>query len=218
MQIQYFGLSSFKITSKEAVAITDPFHKDSGLTPPRGAADILILAQKNKALYSSTSGISGGPFLISDPGEYDIKGVTVTGIPLKQEDKYVSIFLIESEDIRILNLSHIKEFNLKEEELEELGDIDILILPVGGNTVLSAAAASKVVNQVEPRIVIPSHFKMSREAGSGSAGNGLILDLDAVDKFIKEMGGKKEDMDKLSIKKKDLMQEGTKVVVLEPLR
>lgn len=218
MQIQYFGLSSFKITTKEAVVITDPFHKDSGLTPPRGAADILILAQKNKALYSSTSGISGGPFLISDPGEYDIKGVTVTGIPLKQEDKYVSIFLIESEDIRILNLSHIKEFNLKEEELEELGDIDILILPVGGNTVLSAAAASKVVNQVEPKIVIPSHFKMSREEGSGSAGNGLILDLDAVDKFIKEMGGKKEEMDKLSIKKKDLMQEGTKVVVLEPLR
>ncbi len=208
MQIQYFGLSSFKITTKEAVVITDPFHKDSGLTPPRGAADIVILSQKNKTLYSATSGISGGPFLISDPGEYDVKGVTVTGIPLKQEDKYVSIFLIESEDIRILNLSHIKEFSLKEDELEELGDIDILILPVGGNSVLSASAASKVVNQVEPKVVIPSHFKMKD----------LILDLDSADKFIKEMGGKKEEMDKLSIKKKDLQQEGTKVIVLEPLR
>lgn len=208
MQIQYFGLSSFKITTKEATVITDPFHKDSGLTPPRGAADIIILAQKNKSLYSAISGISGEPFNISDPGEYDIKGVTVTGIPLKQEDKYVTVFLIESEDLRILNLTHIKDFNMSEDEIEALGEIDILILPVGGNTVLSASAASKVVNEIEPKVVIPSHYKMP----------GLIVDVDAVDKFIKEMGGKKEEMEKLTVKKKDLQEEGTKVVVLEPLR
>ena len=80
MQIQYFGLSSFKITTKLATIITDPFHKDSGLTPPRGAAEVLILAEKNSKLYSATSGISGEHFDITDPGEYDIKGVTVTGI------------------------------------------------------------------------------------------------------------------------------------------
>jgi len=208
MQIQYFGLSSFKITTKEATIITDPFHKDSGLTPPRGAADILVLAQKNSKLYSATSGISGEHFDITDPGEYDVKGVTVTGIPLKQEDKYITIFLIESEDIRILNLTHIKEFNLTEDELEELGEIDILILPVGGNTVMSASAASKAVNEIEPKIVIPSHYKMP----------GLIIDVDDLNKFIKEMGGKKEEMEKLTIKKKDLPEEGTKVVVLDPLR
>jgi L-ascorbate metabolism protein UlaG (beta-lactamase superfamily) len=208
MQIQYFGLSSFKITTKEATIITDPFHKDSGLTPPRGAADILVLAQKNSKLYSAVSGISGEHFDITDPGEYDIKGVTVTGIPLKQEEKYITIFLIESEDMRILNLTHIKEFNLTENELEELGEIDILILPVGGNTVMSASAASKAVNEIEPKIVIPSHYKMP----------GLIIDVDDLNKFIKEMGGKKEEMEKLTIKKKDLPEEGTKVVVLEPLR
>ncbi len=218
MQIQDFGLSSFKITTKEATIITDPFHKDSGLTPPRGAADILILAQKNKQLYSAVSGISGDHFDITDPGEYDVKNVTVTGIPLKQEDKYITVFLIESEDIRILNLTHIKDFNLKEEELEELGDIDILILPVGGNTVMSASTASKAVNEIEPRIVIPSHYKMSRGAGSASGGGDLILDLDGVEKFTKEMGGKKEEMDKLTVKKKDLPVEGTKLVILEPLR
>lgn len=208
MQIQYFGLSSFKITTKEATIITDPFHKDSGLTPPRGAGDILILAEKNKKLYSADSGISGEHFDITDPGEYDVKGVTVTGIPLKQENKYITVFLIESEDIRILNLTHIKEWNMKEDEIEELGDIDILILPVGGNTVLSASAASKVVSEVEPKIVIPSHYKMAD----------LILDLDSKDKFVKEMGGKKEEMDKLTIKKKDLQEEGTKLVILETLR
>lgn len=208
MQLQYFGLSSFKITTKEATLITDPFHKDSGLLPPRGGTDILVLAEKNKKLYSAVSGISGERFDVTDPGEYDIKGVTVTGIPLKQEDRYITVFLIESEDIRILNLTHIKEFNMKEDEVEALGDIDILIVPVGGNTVLSASQAAKVVNEIEPKIVIPSHYKMKD----------LILDLDSLEKFIKEMGGKKEDMEKLSIKKKELQEEGTKVVVLEPLR
>ena len=208
MNIQYFGLSSFKITTKEATVITDPFHKDSGLAAPRGAADILILADKNDKKYSAISGISGAPFLMDTPGEYDLKGVAVAGIPLKQEEKNVSVFLIESEDIRVLNLTHIKDWNMKEEEIEALGEIDILILPVGGNTVLSASQAAKVVNEIEPKIVIPSHYKMKD----------LIFDLDAVEKFIKEMGGKKEDMEKLTVKKKDLVEEGTKVVILEPLR
>src|ERR1051326_8348604 len=141
MQIQFFGLSSFKITTKEATVITDPFHKDSGLTPPRGAADILVLAEMNNKLYSATSGISGEPFMVDTPGEYDIKGVTITGIPLKQDDKYVTVFLFESEDMRLLNLSHIKDFSMKEEEIEELGDIDILILPAGGNTVMSPSSS-----------------------------------------------------------------------------
>lgn len=208
MQIQYFGLSSFKISTKNATIITDPFHKDSGLTPPRGQADLLILSQKNKPLYSAVSGISGEHFDVFDPGEYDIKGVTVTGLPLKQEDKFITIFLIESEDIRILNLTHIKEFNLKEEDLESLGEIDVLILPVGGNTVLSASAASKVVNDIEPKVVIPSHYKMG----------GLILDLDPLEKFVKEMGGKRETLDKLTLKKKDLVDEETKLIILEPFR
>lgn len=208
MHIQYFGLSSFKIISKDTTVITDPFHKDIGLTPPRGAADILILAEKNNKMYSAVSGISGQHFDITDPGEYDIKGVTITGIPLKQEDRRVNIFLIESEDVRLLNLTHVKEFNLSEDELEELGEIDVLILPVGGNTVLAAAAASKIVNAIEPKIVIPSHYKIP----------GLILDLDSKDKFIREMGGKKEEMEKLTIKKKDLLEEETRVIILEPLR
>ena len=69
-------------------------------------------------------------------------------------------------------------------------------------------AASKAVNEIEPKIVIPSHYKMSD----------LILDLDSLEKFVKEMGGKKEEMEKLSIKKKELQEEGTKLMILEPLR
>ena len=214
MQIHYFGLSSFKITTKDATVITDPFDKESGLLPPRGAADIILLSEKANKLYSATSGFSGEPFMVNDPGEYDLKGVTVTNIPLKQDDgkdgkgRYVSATLIESEDIRILNLNHIREFNMKEDDLEDLGEIDIFIIPVGGNSVMTAKDASKVVHEIEPKIVIPSHY----------ATEGLTLPYEKVDSFIKEMGGKTEKMEKLIIKKKDIDLEKINIITLEALR
>lgn len=209
MQIQYFGLSSFKITTKEATIITDPFDKESGLTPPRGAADILILAEKNNKLYNATSGISGEPFLINDPGEYDLKGVTVTGIPLKQDEgRFVTVFLIESEDISILNLTHIREWNIDHDDLEDLGEIDILLLPVGSNSVLTPKLASQIAHDIEPKIVIPSHYETS----------GLKLPNEKVEVFVKQFGGKSEEMEKLTVKKKDLVEEKTQIITLQPLR
>ena len=205
MHIQYLGLSSFKFITKDATVVTDPYSKESGLTPPRGNADIIVLAENTNSLYSSTSSFTGTPFLIDSPGEYDKSGVTVTGIPLKQESGYVTIFLIESEDLKILNLAHIKDFNIKESELEDLGEIDILILPVGGHTVLGASDAAKVVNQIEPSIIIPSHY----------AAAGIKLELDSTERFIKEMGNKHEELEKLIIKKKDITNsEETRLVVL----
>jgi L-ascorbate metabolism protein UlaG (beta-lactamase superfamily) len=209
MQIQYFGLSSFKITTKEATIITDPFDKESGLTPPRGAAEIVILAEKNNQLYNATSGISGESFFITDPGEYDLKGVTVTGIPLLQdENRYVTVFLIESEDISILNLTHIREWNIKQDDLDDLGEIDVLILPVGSNSVLTPKLASQIAHDIEPKIVIPSHFETA----------GLKLPNEKVDVFIKQFGGKSENQEKLTIKKKDLVEDKTQVIVLEAMR
>jgi len=187
MQIHYFGLSSFKIVTRDATVITDPFDKKSGLAAPRGAADILILAEKGNPLYSAISGISGEPFLIEDPGEYDVKGVTVTGLPLKQGDRYITAYLIESEDIKILDLGHIGEFNMQQDDLEALGEIDILILPVGDKGVLDASASAKVVNEIEPKIIIPSHYQIP----------GLTLPADKLDTFVKEMGGKSETMEQI---------------------
>lgn len=205
MHIQYLGLSSFKFITKDATVITDPYGKESGLTPPRGNADLVILAEKENTLYSSFGSLSGEPFLVDSPGEYDKSGVTITGIPLRQGDGYITIFLVESEEIKLLNLTHIKEFNIKEDELEDLGEIDILILPVGGDTVLDASQAAKVVNEIEPKVVIPSHF----------ATEGVKLKLDPVDRFVKEMGGKAETLDKVILKKKDFTNsEDTKLIIL----
>ncbi len=205
MHIQFLGLSSFKFTTKDAVVVTDPYGKESGMTPPRGNADIVILAEKTNPLYSSFSSLSGEPFMVDSPGEYDVKGVTVTGIPLKQEGGYITVYLIESEDIKILNLTHIKDFTIKEDELEDLGEIDVLLIPVGGESVIDASRAAKIVNQIEAKIVIPSHF----------ADPSLKLKLDTIEHFTKEMGGKAESLDKIILKKKDLAgSEETKVIIL----
>lgn len=211
MQIQYFGLSSFKLSSKDVTSIIDPFSKESGLTPPRGAADLLILSEKDNELYSASTGISGEPFIIDGPGEFDVKDHTVTGIPVKTDDgRVVTIYLIELEGIKILHMAHIKKLSLDKDEIEDLGSIDVLLVPVGGDSVLDYDEAAKAVNFIEPRIVVPMHYQT----------DGLKLKLASAEKFLKELGGKEEKLDKLSLKKKDLPAEDapTKVVILEPLR
>lgn len=209
MQIQYFGLTSFKLTSKDNTSIIDPFAKESGLTPPRGAASLIILSEPGNELYSYTQSISGEPFIVNGPGEYDVKGHTITGIPVKdKEGRFVTIYLIEVEDIKILHLAHISKLALSDDELEDIGDVDIVFVPIGGKDVLDYEAAAKAINYLEPKIVIPMHYKIS----------GLKLEAASEEKFLKELGGKSEKMDKLSIKKKELSDGPTKVIILEPLR
>jgi len=211
MQISYFGLTSFKISGKNYSSIIDPFSKDSGLTPPRGNADLIILSEPQNELYSYAQSISGTPFVVDGPGEYDVKEHVITGIPIKDKSgRLITVYLIEVDSIKILDLAHIKKLELTEDELEDLGDVDILIVPVGSEGVLDFEDAAKTVNLIEPKIVIPSHYKIS----------GLKVDALSEEKFLKQMGGKFEKMDKLSLKKKDLPAEDlpTKVIVLEPLR
>ncbi|TSC65689.1 MAG: Zn-dependent hydrolase of the beta-lactamase fold-like protein [Candidatus Doudnabacteria bacterium Gr01-1014_77] len=210
MQISYFGLSSFKITGKETTSIIDPFGKDSGLTPPRGAADLIILSEKGNEMYSWTSGISGEPFIVDGPGEYDVKEHTITGIPVKDKNgRVVTIYLIEVEGIKILHIAHIEKLSLSEDELEDIGDVDVMLVPVGGNGVLTSDDAAKAVNFIEPKFVIPMHFKTPS----------LKIHADSEEKFLKEFGNKFEKMEKLVLKKKDLLTEQPmKIIMLEPLR
>lgn len=211
MQISYFGLTSFKISGKNYTSVIDPFSKESGLTPPRGNADLIILSEPNNALYSYAQSISGSPFIVDGPGEYDVKEHVITGTPIKEKTgKVVTIYLIEVDGIKILDLAHIKKLELTEDELEDLGDVDILIVPVGSEGVMDFEDAAKTVNLIEPKIVIPSHYKMP----------GLKVDALSEEKFLKQMGGKYEKMEKLTLKKKDLPAEDqpTKVIMLEPLR
>lgn len=208
MQISYYGLGSFKITNKSFTAIVNPFSKESGLTPPRGAADVVMLSDAGSDLHSYTQSLTGDPFIIDTPGEFDVKDFAINAIPIWNDKHLITAHLIQTEGMTILNLGNVTELRLNEDEVEDLGDVDILLVPVGGNSVMDYEKAAKAVNMIEPKIVIPMDYKT----------DGLKTDLETNEKFLKQLGNKFETMDKLTLKKKDLPEEGMKVIVLETLR
>ncbi|MDP2930246.1 MAG: MBL fold metallo-hydrolase, partial [bacterium] len=154
----------------------------------------------------------GSPILINGPGEYEIKNVYIQGIPAFHDNNFgkergqITIYSITSEDIRICHLSDLGQKELFAEQIEDIGEIDILFVPVGGTFTIDAQEAAKIINQIEPRIVIPMHYQLP----------GLKMKLDPVEKFLKVMGQKSvETLPKLTIKQKDLPQEGPKIILLK---
>ena len=197
MIITWLGQSCFKLQSGELVVVLDPFSKDIGLTPPRFRAD-LVLVSHDHYDHSNASALGGEPFLISGPGEYEVKG---------KERGMNTIYNIKMEDLSIVHLGDFGEGEMRDETLEEVGEADILMVPVGGKYTVGAEEAAKIIKQIEPRYVIPMHYKIPE----------LKLDLDGVEKFLKEMGSKITPQDKLAIKRKDIgEEEKTEVVVLKP--
>lgn len=207
MTISWFGLSSFKITAKDITIITDPFGSASGLSPVRGAADIVILSNPENALANNASSIQGSPFIVEGPGEYEIKGVFVMGTPAESKQGQAYIYSIEVEEIRIAFIGQVSQSVLTQEQKEVLEGADVVLVPVGNGDVLNFEDAAKLATQLEPFYIIPHSYAIP----------GLKGNLDKIEKFIKEMGEPTKE-DKLSIKKKELTGEATKLVVLSPQR
>ena len=218
MVISWFGLFSFKISSGPLTVITDPFSKSAGPTPPRGQTDIVIISNSSSDLYNNRESVGDEKtFVVDSPGEYDVKGLFIRGVPGAGDPKnakngfdYTTIYAIRMEDMRLGFLGSLKQKELSDQQLEDLGDIDVLFVPVGGKSVCDAEEAVTIVNQIEPRFVIPMHYTQS----------GLKITLDKVDQFLKEIGGAKAaPQEKLTIKKSNILEgENTEVVILEPQR
>ena len=212
MNINWLGHSCFvmaeKISGQEVTVATAPFGKEIGLFPPKIKADIVTINQHHFA-YDYIEKISNEqdepPFIIDRPGEYEVKKLFVLGIDVPQAGKNIVIYKFEFDDISVAHLGGLNT-QLSEEQIERLGQVDILFIPVGGGDVLSGAAAAMVVREIEPRLVIPMEFKIPD----------LTLDLTDEQKFLKEMGGNAEVMPRLKIQRKDLPEDKIKVVVFEP--
>ena len=216
MKFIWHGQSLFEIITslrqgEEIKIVIDPFDESYGLKLPKLQADILLLSHDHKD-HSNKSGVSGNYFLIENPGEYEIKGVSIKGISgfhdssSGKERGKVTIFKILAEEIKICHLSDLGQKELTEQQLEEIGEVDILLIPVGGNYTIGAKEASTIINQIEPKVVIPMHYQIPK----------LKLKLDDLEKFLKIMGSKNpEKLNKLSIKKKELTEDGVKIVVLD---
>jgi L-ascorbate metabolism protein UlaG (beta-lactamase superfamily) len=216
MEIVWHGHSFFEIKSKEnkeqiRIAI-DPFSEEVGLKAPKVEADILLISHDHYD-HNNKNAILGNYFLIENPGEYEIKGVFIKAIKSfhdKSDGKERGenlIFLIDSEDLRVCHLGDLGQKELNEKQVEEIGSVDVLMIPIGGVYTISQKEAIKILEQLEPKIIIPMHYSLPK----------LKIKLDSVDKFLKSLGIKSLTPEKkLSIKKENLSSEESKIVLLEP--
>jgi len=213
MDITYLGHSSFKLKGKTASVICDPFDpKEVGLKFTANEADIVTSSHQHLD-HHNLEAVKGAKKVIDGPGEYEISGISIIGINSYHDNKKGEemgrniIFIFEIDNLRIAHLGDLG-YVLTEKEAEELGEIDILMLPVGGVHSLNSEQAAEIVRLVEPILVIPMHFKVE----------GINLEafgkLDPVETFLKEVELPVEKLPKLSVKK-ELLGEETKVIILE---
>jgi len=217
MQIIWHGQSCFQIISSQGKnnhvnIVIDPYSEDIGLKVPKLEADILLVSHGHHD-HNNVKAVGGNPFLVSGPGEYEIKEVFIQGIPAfhdsssGKERGVNTIYTIEAEELRICHLGDLGQKELTPEQIDKIGQVDILMIPVGGVYTISAKEAVKIMSQIEPNIIIPMHYQLPK----------LKLKLDGLDKFLKTMGMKKLDsLPKLSIKKKDVLSDEAKIIVLNP--
>ena len=182
MNISWLGHSCFIIKGNRTTVITDPFSPASGYSLGKPTANIITMSHQHQE-HSYSQGIGGEPKEISGPGEYEIGGVLIIGMGTFHDVEKGSkrgkntVYLIEVDELSICHLGDLGHV-LTDEQVEELDNIDVLMLPVGGVSTINAAEAAEVVRQIEPKIVIPMHYKTDVFKGK----------LEPVDKFLKEMG------------------------------
>ena len=212
MIITWLGHSCFKLQDKVGAdgvtLITDPYSKETGLKLPSLEADLVTVSHGHKD-HNNVSAVKGNPRIIDCAGEYDVRGIFVEGIDsfhdeVKGKERGGNvIYRMEIDDISVAHLGDLAH-TLDDTELEKLVGTDILLIPVGGHFTLDAKKAVEVISQIEPRMVIPMHYRHPD----------LKIELDDLEKFIKELGVVPTYEEKLKISKKDLPAEEMELVVL----
>ena len=194
MDITWLGHSCFIIKGKGTTVITDPCHPAFGYHLGEPGADIITLSHPHLG-HNYIEGLANNPQQIKGPGEYEVKGTFITGIATFHDNSKGSlkgkntIYVIEMDGVTLCHLGDLGHA-LSPQLIEELGDIDILFLPVGEISTISIDVALDIIRQLYPKIVIPMHY--STEVSTGK--------LEPVDKFLNKMGVKEtEAKPKLSI-------------------
>lgn len=208
MDIKWLGHSCFLVKGKEKTIVTDPCHPDTGYGLAGVKADIVTVSHFHPG-HSYVEGIEGGPRQIRSPGEYEVGGTFITGVSVFHDNDKGglrgknTVHTIEMDEITLCHLGDLGH-PLGPQLVEELGDIDVLFLPVGEVSTISVETAAEIVRQLSPSIVIPMHYKT--EAST--------RELSPVEKFLDKMRVRDPEVKpNLSITSSTLPS-GTQVVVL----
>ncbi len=217
MQIVWHGNTFFEVLTsndenqKVKIVIDPPFFdkKENKKLKKVLNCDILLFTQE----FGNENNINFSQkdcFLISGPGEYEVKGIFFQGILSfcdgnEKKTKLNTIYTIESENLKVCHLGKLGQEELNEEQLEKIGQIDILMVPIGGDFTISTKKPTKIISQIEPKIVIPMAYQVLQKKSK------------QLEEFLKNLGVKDiSPKEKLNIKKKDLAENKTEVVLLKP--
>lgn len=183
MEITYLGHSSFKLKGKQKTVVTDPYGEKVGKYPKDIEADIVTVSHDHFD-HNAIDKIKNKPFVINGPGEYEVGDVSVIGVSVFHDDKEGAergrntIFVIELDGLRIAHLGDLGH-KLTDAQLEEMGAIDVVLVPVGGKYTIDSKIAKEVSGQIDPWVVIPMHYGGAEDGVEGLMG---------VEEFLKEMG------------------------------
>jgi L-ascorbate metabolism protein UlaG (beta-lactamase superfamily) len=214
MDIYYLGHSSFRIVGKDVTIVTDPFDpKMVGLKFPKVSADITTISHDHGD-HNAIDQMEAAGMIITGPGEYEIKKVSIFGFPSFHDDKKGqergknTMYLIEFEDLRIVHLGDLGH-KLSETDIDAMGEVDILMIPVGGNFTIDHKIAADTVHAIEPKIILPMHYK------TDGLNPETFAELEGPEPFISELGFKKENQKKLTVKQASLNPEEQVIILLE---
>ena len=209
VEIVWLGHSCFRIRGREATIVTDPCPPSSGYSIGKPTADIVTVSHQHDD-HCHLKAVAGSPFVIDGAGEYEIHGAFITGIGTyhdnnKGADRGHNVaFVMELEDMRVCHLGDLGHTPTAE-QAEEMTGVDVLLIPIGGETTIDGPKAAEIVALLEARLVIPMHYRTEATKDR----------LDPPDRFLKEMGVTAlEPQPKLSINRSSIPAD-TQVVLLD---
>lgn len=215
MDITYLGHSSFKIKTKNATVITDPFDPGyTGLKYSGVEGDIVTISHDHKD-HNAADKVSGVKKIFDGPGEYEMMGVSMIGYQSFHDAKKGeergknTVFVFEADGLKIAHLGDLGH-TLSDDLINEMGSVDILMIPVGGVYTIGAKEAVELVGKIDPYFIIPMHYS---EPGLNQT---TFSGLELVETFVKEIGITVENLPKFSLKREDILDDqGSKVILLE---
>ena len=190
MEITWYGHSCFRLTERNfATVVTDPYdNKSIGYEPLKLRSDIVTVSHDAPG-HNNTNAVKGTSHVIDGAGEFEIGGVFITGVQTdgakkkgKEKGASNTVYVFDYDGITVAHLGDLKQVPTQA-EIELLGTINVALVPVGGGGGLNAAKAAEVISMLEPNLVIPMHYSTPATK----------LSLDALNKFLKEMGLQKSD-------------------------
>jgi L-ascorbate metabolism protein UlaG (beta-lactamase superfamily) len=210
LDITWYGHSCFRITERGNISIvTDPYSSQIGLEMPKLKADVVTISHDAPG-HNNLEDVKGYKFTLAGPGEYEFGGTFIYGVALHDTSGELHRnvgYVVQYNGLSVAHLGDLRHVP-DQSTIEAMGEVNVALVPVGAGGALKASEAAEVIALIEPEYIVPMHYAVP----------GIKLDLDPVEKFLKEMGVSKVAEEEMLRVSSTSLPEQSQVVVLLPQR